>query len=276
MRVRMASRRDLKIFKNDWGFLSVVSSSCIDKRSRLNFLLFTSAIRWNTCWHSFKWPFDISHRPEFGKYLQEKQKLFWHVHVASLKSVSWRIFNPAKHFRVLTLSSICTHFNTLNKKALLKPCGKMWNCSKWAISPLFTISSIQPVSLIPLTATFQLLSAAFLNFGRSRNGVLENRLTFILHVQTIINLLWISSSSIRIMPSSILWPQGPYSPNFHKNVLSSVLQIFLYWTKVKTLHIYPNSKIALVLFTYIYCLDTTLDWALVLIHLKTTCSVSCK
>ena len=42
----------------------------------------------------------------------------------------------------LTFSSICTHWR---KKALRQQCGKRWNCSKWAISPLFTMFSMQSV-----------------------------------------------------------------------------------------------------------------------------------
>ena len=76
----------------------------------------------------------------------------------------------------LTLYSLYTHFNTLNKKALQKYYGKRWNCLFWAISPFYTMFSIQSVILNSFIATFQLPSAASLNLGPSQNGVLGNGL----------------------------------------------------------------------------------------------------
>ena len=72
-----------------------------------------------------------------------------------------------------------THFNTLKKKALGKHCGKRWNCSNQAISPFPTMISIQFVFQNPSIATFQLSSAASLNFGRYQNGILGNGLKVI-------------------------------------------------------------------------------------------------
>ena len=51
---------------------------------------------------------------------------------------------------------MCTYFNTSKKEALGKHCGKRWNCSKRAISPLSAMFSMQSVSKNPLIATFQL------------------------------------------------------------------------------------------------------------------------
>ena len=78
-------------------------------------------------------------------------------------------------------------------QALGKHCGKRWNCSKLVISPLpTTMFSIQSESwlltfsyyvfyaifiLNPLSATFQLSSAASLNLEWSQNGVLGSRFT---------------------------------------------------------------------------------------------------
>ena len=46
----------------------------------------------------------------------------------------------------------------------------------FSISPFSTMFSMQSVSCNPLIATFQLLSAASLNLGRSQSGVLGNGL----------------------------------------------------------------------------------------------------
>ena len=95
---------------------------------------------------------------------------------SSRTSCWWKTFFPNSNHCDLTLSSIYTHFNTLGKKALGKHCEKRWNCSKWAISPFSTIFSVQSVSENPSTAIFQLSSAASLNLGRPKNGILGNGL----------------------------------------------------------------------------------------------------
>ena len=82
--------------------------------------------------------------------------VFWEVFLlCKMKPQNWRVEctiqtqNVFKSFfsqghknsgmcgKVLSLSSIYTHFNTLKKKALGKHCRKKWNCSIWAITPSF-------------------------------------------------------------------------------------------------------------------------------------------
>ena len=69
-----------------------------------------------------------------------------------------------------------THFNTLNKKALGKHCGKRRNCSNEQFHLLPQCFAMKSVSENPLIATVQLSSAASLNLGRSQNGVFGNGL----------------------------------------------------------------------------------------------------
>ena len=70
-----------------------------------------------------------------------------------------------------------------------------------------------------------------------------------------------------------LWPwPWPWQMTLNliptKRSYHEVYSCEIYWTKVKMLHIYSSSKIALFLCTGIYCLDITLGWPLVLIKFK--------
>ena len=123
----------------------------------------------------------ISHFPTMFSALSKTEiVIFFICNLSSANAFNlvWsQIFSCGKG---LTLSSIYTHFSTLKKKALGKHCGKRWNCSNWAISHFYTLFSMQSVSLNPLLATFQLLSATSLNLGLIQNGILGNVLNWIL------------------------------------------------------------------------------------------------
>ena len=74
----------------------------------------------------------------------------------------------------LTLSSICTHFNILKKKALenIVEKGDITKSEQFHLFPQYFLCNLYLKIL--LIATFQLSSAASLNLGRSQNGVLGN------------------------------------------------------------------------------------------------------
>ena len=74
-----------------------------------------------------------------------QSKAFFHRVTNTQEGVCWK---------VLTLSSVYTHFNTLNKRALWKHCGERWNFSKWEISPFPTMFSMQSVSYNSLKPHF--------------------------------------------------------------------------------------------------------------------------
>ena len=71
----------------------------------------------------------------------------------------------------LTLSSIYTHFKTMKKKFLENIVEKGEIAQNEQFHLFSTMFSMQSVSENSLIATFQLSSAASLNFGRSQNGV---------------------------------------------------------------------------------------------------------
>ena len=97
------------------------------------------------------------------------QNLFTWYGIRSKLSFTWGQLTPSSIYKY-------TNFNTLKKKAFGKHCGKRWNCSSWAISPLSTMFSMQSVSKNHLIATFQMLSAASLDLGWSQNDVIGNGL----------------------------------------------------------------------------------------------------
>ena len=80
--------------------------------------------------------------------------------------------------RPLTLSSIYTHFNTLEKKPLenIVENGEIAQNEQFHPFPQCFLCNLYR-SKNPLIAIFQLLSTTSLNLGRSQNGVLGNGLT---------------------------------------------------------------------------------------------------
>ena len=69
------------------------------------------------------------------------------------------------------------HTYSLNEKALRKHCGKRWNCSKWAISPISTMFSKQAVK--SFSSHISVIVCSLFEFGTVSKWGIRNGLKYI-------------------------------------------------------------------------------------------------
>ena len=147
-----------------------------------------------------------------------------------LENTDPRICHDGKK-KLLTLSSIYSHFNTLKKKSFRKTLWKKGEISQNEQFYLYPQCFVCNLYLYPLIAIFQLSSAASLNLRRSQNGLLGNVLT---KAERIVHRIFTFLSRFdKCCHGYVKRPrrtivQGSYSPTVLENILSLVLQIFLY------------------------------------------------